>query len=384
MQTVMFWAGAAGALTLCTTWIVYPGTIYLLTLVARPKRSEKQSLKRYPKVSVVLATRAEADVIGNRVDNLLDTEYPPDLLEIVVALDARSALAPSAVRETTSIQSLSRLTVCRGEEPGGKAATLNTGVAHSTGEILVFADSHQRFGRQTISALVSAFDDPRNGAVSGSFYLEASTNTHGLSLVRLYWHLERALRRRESLIHSAIGVTGAVWAARRTLWHELPDRLILDDVYTPMRLILEGHRVAFVEEAVAYETRSPTAQQEHVRKTRTLTGVIQLCAWLPEVLIPWKNPVFPQFVLHKLARLLTPYALLLVGLSGLYFLLTSLTREVLVPLGIVLASGLAWALSSNSRSADRLRAMVAEFLLYQMAVVKAVANGLRRRWDVWG
>ena len=40
---------------------------------------------------------------------------------------------------------------------------------------------------------------------------------------------------------------------------------------------------------------------------RTLTGVLQLCAWLPQTLAPVRNPVWPQFVTHKLLRLLTPY-----------------------------------------------------------------------------
>ena len=40
---------------------------------------------------------------------------------------------------------------------------------------------------------------------------------------------------------------------------------------------------------------------------RTLTGVIQVCAWLPGVLNPLRNRIWLQFVFHKLLRLLTPY-----------------------------------------------------------------------------
>jgi len=44
---------------------------------------------------------------------------------------------------------------------------------------------------------------------------------------------------------------------RRSLWSPLPASLILDDVYTPMRVVLAGRRVAFVDDARATDLRNP-------------------------------------------------------------------------------------------------------------------------------
>jgi biofilm PGA synthesis N-glycosyltransferase PgaC len=43
---------------------------------------------------------------------------------------------------------------------------------------------------------------------------------------------------------------------------------------------------------------------------RTLSGNFQLVARLPATLMPWRNPLWWQFISHKLLRLVVPWALL--------------------------------------------------------------------------
>ena len=83
-----------------------------------------------------------------------------------------------------------RVRVVAGDEPGGKAATLNAGVRAAPGVVVVFADAHQRFRRDTIPHLVAALGAPGVGAVSGRLDLPERR-----SLVTTYWAFERALRR---------------------------------------------------------------------------------------------------------------------------------------------------------------------------------------------
>jgi hypothetical protein len=41
---------------------------------------------------------------------------------------------------------------------------------------------------------------------------------------------------------------------------------------------------------------------------------------LPAALVPWRNPIFVQFVSHKVGRLLVPWALILLFVSNLFML----------------------------------------------------------------
>jgi hypothetical protein len=152
-----------------------------------------------------------------------------------------------------------------------------------------------------------------------------------------------------------------------------------------MRVVLRGCRVAFAEHARAYETRRIAMRQEYRRKVRTLTGVIQLCAWMPAVLLPFRNPIWPQFVCHKLLRLLTPYWVLAIIAWGAALGAGWLLDHPFATLGLALVAPLiVYDYRRSRRSlARRAYGVVSSLLLLQAAVVVATVNGVRRRWDVW-
>jgi hypothetical protein len=194
-----------------------------------------------------------------------------------------------------------------------------------------------------------------------------------------YWRYERWLRYWEARLHSAVGVTGAVYAMRRSLWTPLPAGLILDDLYAPMQLVLGGHRVGFVRDAVAVDARRFAVGDESKRKSRTLTGVLQLCAWLPAVLSPFRNPIWAQFVSHKLLRLLTPLllALALIGAVGVLFgAATSSSLRLALAIGLGTAALMVLVL-------PRLRALARDAFVIQGSILRAARNAWRGDWDVW-
>lgn len=369
-------AALLSALSIFAVWALYPALIGLVASVRRGRAAPLASATDVvrPRVTAVVATRADAVSVRERVADLLASDYPAHLLDVVVAYDSRTTEAYASWDD----ESASRVSVVRGDEPGGKAAALNAGVRQARGEVIVFADSGQRFGADAVGLLVDAVLRPGRGAASGRLELARGAAAPSLPL-RLYWSLERWLRRREAEVHSAIGVTGAIYAMRAALWTPLRPGLILDDVYVPMQLVLNGHRVDFVDEARAYETRPTTDTNEYRRKVRTLTGVWQLCAWLPDVVVPTRNPVWAQFVAHKLLRLLTPYWLLVCVAWAVVAV-----GERIGALWLIAATALfAAVLQLKLRPFRMLKSAVVSSLLIQLATVRATANGARGRWDVW-
>ncbi len=97
---------------------------------------------------------------------------------------------------------------------------------------------------------------------------------------------------------------------RRDLFPGVPTGTILDDVYWPMWVAMQGYRVIHEQRAIAFDRLPERASDEFRRKVRTLAGNFQLVARLPRTLLPWRNPVWFQFVSHKLMRLAVPWALL--------------------------------------------------------------------------
>ena len=101
------------------------------------------------------------------------------------------------------------------------------------------------------------FADPAVGAVTGELVLDCeagpATDSKVAEGVGLYWKYEKWLRRQESRVWSTLGATGAIYAMRRTLWRPLPPETLLDDVLTVMRIVFDGKRVVFDDEARAFD-----------------------------------------------------------------------------------------------------------------------------------
>ena len=356
-------------------WVGYP---LIIAALAALRRDPEIGTDDRPTVTVVIATRDDPAVVRQRAADVLAGDYPADRLDVVVGLDGGGA-APDFGRFGDLD---ARVRLVAGDAPGGKAATLNAAVRAAAGEVLVFTDAGQRFDRSAIRHLVLGLRRTRTAAVSGR--LEIPAGEGGPSLSERYWRYERWVRRSEARVHSPVGVTGAVYAMRRDRWTPLPSGLILDDLWVPMRLVLDGYRVGFADAARASDTRRFDAQQEFRRKARTLTGVVQLCAWMPRVLLPWRNPIWVQFVAHKLLRLLTPYLLAAAAAGALVELVLRL--QAAPGLAAALAGGagaVALVIAARPALRRRVRGAAEQLFALQLAVVVATFNGARGRWDVW-
>lgn len=371
----MFLFGALSLLALATIWGGYPLAVRLLGALRRESRPEP--VVGHQSVSVIIASHDEAAAINARIDDVLCSVYPANRIEVIIALD--SARARSTVEELRRADP--RVTVLVGDAPGGKASSLNAAARAARYELLVFTDTAQRFEPHAIGELVAQFRDPRIGAVSGM--LELGRSGRALNLAERYWLYERWLRRWEARLHSSVGVTGAIYAMRSPLWEDLPAGLILDDLYGPMRLVLQGWRVGFTERAGAHDVRRFAPSDEYRRKVRTLTGVIQVCAWLPGVLNPIRNPIWLQFVFHKLLRLATPYLTIFVAIAAVW---TAGAAIAASPVGgriVPVVAILMVLLCLVPRVRRVVRAQIAWGVALQSSIVVATMNGVRGRWDVW-
>ena len=303
---ILFWGAAV------VIGYVYAGYPLLLAgwvrLAARPVRKAAGGGAdvSWPSLSILIAARNEAQRLPARITNLLELTYP-GRREIIVISDGSTDGTPAALAPFGDAVRLIEVPA------GGKPSALNAGVAESTGEILVFADARQRFSPDALVALVSNFADERVGGATGELILDCEEDAGSASTigegVGLYWQYEKWLRRKESTVWSTLGATGAIYAMRRSLWRPLPADTLLDDVLAPMRAVLAGYRIVFEERARAFDRASADAAPESRRKTRTLAGNYQILGQEPRLLVPFVNPVWLQYVSHKVGRLLVPWAL---------------------------------------------------------------------------
>ena len=284
------------------TYVGYP---LLLMVWGMGKSATPVRVYANPKVTIVVAAWNEARHIAARIDNCLQQIYPSEMLEIVVVSDGSTDETSSIVRSFAS----KGVSLVELETRMGKAVALNVGVAAAHGEIVVFADARQSFSPTAVRELVANFADASVGAVSGELILESNSAGPTAEGVGLYWTIEKWIRQKEAAIDSIVGATGAIYAIRRDLFEALPPGTILDDLLTPMRIVMQGYRVVFEGRALAFDRVAHDYSSEFKRKVRTLAGNYQAISFCPRLMKPWANRIFLQFVSHKVFRLMAPIAL---------------------------------------------------------------------------
>lgn len=297
MAAILF---LAAAFFVIYTLAGYP---LLLHFLARRRSRPIQRAFQPRTVSVLLPVFNGERFLAAKLDSLLALDYPPDLIDIYVlsdgSTDSTAAIAERFAGRGVHFQPLPH---------GGKAAALNAGLALATGEILFLTDVRQPLEPNSLRALVACFADPTVGAVSGELIIRDGATSEEAN-VGLYWKYEKWLRKRLSALDSVLGATGCIYAMRRGLARPLPPGCLLDDMFLPLQAFFAGFRVVFEEQARAYDY--PTSlDSEFRRKVRTLAGNYQLIGYLPQLLGP-ANRLWLHFVSHKVARLLLPFALLL-------------------------------------------------------------------------
>jgi cellulose synthase/poly-beta-1,6-N-acetylglucosamine synthase-like glycosyltransferase len=361
---------AAAALFLAATYLVWPALLLLRAwLLPRPPRPVPGA--PLPSVTCVVAAHDEGEGLVAKVEGLLALDYPRDLLDVVVADDASTDGAPARARALDP----GRVAVASTPARAGKPSALVRAVALARGEVLLLCDARQRFDPAAARALVRPLADPRVGVVTGRLRLDGARGPGA------YWLYETAIRIAEGRTGSVMGATGAIYAIRRALFpRALPPETILDDVLVPMTAVLAGHRVAYAEDAVAWDHELELGR-EFVRKVRTLAGGWQLLALLPALRNPLGGGAQWRFFWHKTARLLCPVALAVAFLGSLAA--PGLAAEAALAAQLVLY-GLAGldrlAPSRAGRAASLCHTFVA---LHAAAVAGLVAWGRGRAGAVW-
>lgn len=368
----VFWVSAAA---IAYTYLGYP---FWLWLCSRFRDLPVQRDAIRPFVSIVVAVHNEGQNLPAKLQNLAELEYDKDKLEIIVVSDGSTDgtnqhLAEAATRSVRAIVS---------PQHEGKASALNRGIQQAQGDIVVFTDARQIIEPTALRHLVANFADPQVGCVTGELFLQIPReHTSPLEGVGLYWRIEKKIREWESKTGSAVGATGALYAARRCLLAPLPPTTILDDVYIPLEAVRQGYRVVFEPRARAWDPQQVTPKQELRRKIRTLTGNYQLLQLMPWLLTR-ANPIRFRLVSHKLLRLFVPFLLASVLISsvlldGIFYRTAEWLQIILYGLGCIVFLPIKTGLIARPAN------FVFSFLLLNTAAVIAFGNFLLGRTDVW-
>ncbi len=372
----VFWIAAA---LVGYSYLGYPAWLWLRSRWSpRPARRSSGPSSATPTVSAVMVVRNEESVIARKLDNLLTLDYPQGNLEVIVVSDGSSDRTPAIL---AGYARDSRVRALMKPEPHGKAAGLNDAIQLATGEVLLFTDARQQIESGALRFLIENFADPDVGAASGELMLGDPTSGETGKGMGLYWRIEKEIRELESASGSVVGVTGAIYCARRNLIEPLPEGAILDDVLLPMQVVRQGFRVIFDSRARAWDAPYLGKGREFSRKVRTLTGnyqLLQIAPWL----LSSQNAIRFEFVSHKLLRLASPFALLALLIASM-FLPQPFYRAVLASQLAFYALSLAALAGVKIGPLSRIADPARTFVILNSAALVAFVNFVTGRKAIW-
>lgn len=293
---ILFWTCCA---LLAYVYLLYPALV--AALAARYGKPVRRG-EVLPSVTVIVTVFNEEKCIRAKLDNLAELNYPRELINIVVASDGSSDSTEAIARSYDSLP----VHVLRVEGRQGKTVCQNAAAFLATGEILIFTDATTRLHTNAARRLVENFADPSVGCVAGRLdYVSEVDNLTGCG-GRAYWSYELRLRAGESLLGSLIGVSGCLYAVRRSAYRAIHPHLISDFVIA-MRMREQQLRTVFAADAVCLE--STLDQGRHELAMRIRVAVRSLNALIDErqFLNPLKYGRFAwQLWSHKVLRYATP------------------------------------------------------------------------------
>jgi cellulose synthase/poly-beta-1,6-N-acetylglucosamine synthase-like glycosyltransferase len=308
MAEVVF--GVAVAL-IAFAYVGYPVVTFILS------RLYRQGVRRVaflPRVSLIIAAHNEEKDIGAKLTDALRLDYPREKLEIIVASDCSTDGTDEIVRGFAR----RGVILHRQEERGGKTRAQSRAVSVSSGEILIFSDATTMYEPDAIRKIVRNFADPGVGCVAGQLvYVDNKASAVGAGC-RSYWSYEKMLKMWESSFGSLIGVSGCMYAVRRSCHARLASDMI-DDFVIATEIHLQGLRTVYEPEAISKEDTNHRAKDEWRMRVRVIEQTMSVLYRYRETLNLRRHSLFAfQLLGHKVLRYLVP-VWLLVAFGSSYF-----------------------------------------------------------------
>jgi hyaluronan synthase len=175
-----------------------------------------------PPVTVAVSCKNEEDSIRRTIDCIFASEYPPELLQVIVVDDGSTdgtwAEMERARAERPALE-LIRFEANRGKRHGMAAAA-----RRATGEVVVYVDSDSFVRPDAVHRIVQGFANPDVGAVCGHAQVEnAAVNFLTKMQEVRYYVAFRIVKSAESLFSTVTCCSGCLAAYRRSSMMEVLD-----------------------------------------------------------------------------------------------------------------------------------------------------------------
>jgi cellulose synthase/poly-beta-1,6-N-acetylglucosamine synthase-like glycosyltransferase len=294
------------------TFVLYPYTLKLF----RKKYAQIPNMpeSNWPKVAVMIPAYNEEKVIGEKVRNCLEQDYPVDKLLIMVGSDGSKDRTDEIVESIKD----SRLKLIRLGGRNGKPMVLNQLVEQSgDADVVVISDANILWDKQALKMACRHFADPKVGVVSAGRYALTDKTDELAAEEQFYTSHENSLKVLETQVGGMSGGLGMLLAIRKELYQPFTPGSANDDVTPMLWATLKGYRNVWEMYAKAYERSGQSFREEFRRRIRISVGNFQTLFRYFCVLSPRYGISAYTYFSHKVIRWVFPFLMIFALIANL-------------------------------------------------------------------
>ena len=259
---------------------LYFEVFILLTFLSQPARDRRNRplSSLTPKVAMIVPCWNEESTIKANVESLLELNYPPDKLEIMVVNDGSTDRSGEILDE--AFANHPRVKVIH-KENGGKHTALNLGIEATDAELVGCLDADSFVEKDALREVIACFDKPNVAAATVAMSVNNPKNLLE-SMQHIEYILGIALRHILSAVNGIHVTPGPFSLYRRDIVLKVGGFRSghqVEDMEMALRLQREGYWIENAPRARVY-TKVPTTVRSLVKqRTRWTSGFLRNVAF---------------------------------------------------------------------------------------------------------
>lgn len=270
-------------LALLSVLLLFYGGYSAFGLIYGSNARYRVKKKYLPRVSFIIPTFNEEDIIERKIENTRNLDYPKDRLEITF-VDSSVDKTREVIKKFKEQSSLS-INLLEEDRRRGLASALNLAYSRASGEIVIKTDCDMLLENDFITKIVKYFSDPIIGAVSGAVRV-----LNQLDVEVGYRTVFEKLRLAESNLDSTYIFNG--FAFRRNLVEPIDEKSVADDAELALKIRKKGYRTVYAPDAIFHEVSPASIKTRIQQKSRRAQGHIRLIYQNSDLLF---NPKYGKF-----------------------------------------------------------------------------------------
>ena len=245
-------------------------------------------LEFFPFVSVVIPTHNEEYIISKKIENIFNSKYPENKLELIFVDDSTDHTA-EIIEEYG--KNRANIHLIKSPERMGYSPSMLKGCRSAQGEILILTDAHSFFDDLTIYNLIQNFKDPEIGAVSSRSIILNPEDEVAKS-EGLYMTLYNKMRIAETIMYSTFWFKGEASAVRRDIVKDIDECSASFDTTVAIFSRKMGYKTIFDPNVKFYEYAPVSGRDRVKQKTIRAANILKILFFFRDMLF---NKEFGKF-----------------------------------------------------------------------------------------